>query len=162
MINSKKQSTCDICAEIAQPVLDEMGLYLWDVKFEKEGSLWFLRYFIDKDEGISIDDCENFSRRIDPMLDEADPISQSYYLEVSSPGTERELTKDWHFEACMGEKVMIKLIRPREGQREFIGELKSYEDGKITILSEEKEETFEKNETAFVRIYDDYLDGGND
>ncbi len=162
MVNGKKQNTCDICAEIAKPVLDELGLFLWDVRFEKEGSLWFLRYFIDKDGGVSIDDCENFSRRIDPMLDEADPISQSYYLEVSSPGTERELSKEWHFEACMGEEVLIKLIRPRNGQREFIGILKAYENGKITVESNGKNEVFEKNETAFVRIYDNYLDGGND
>ncbi len=162
MVNGKKQNTCDICAEIAKPVLDELGLFLWDVRFEKEGSLWFLRYFIDKDGGVSIDDCENFSRRIDPMLDEADPISQSYYLEVSSPGTERELSKEWHFKACVGEEVLIKLIRPRDGQREFTGILKAYENGKITVESGGKNEVFEKNETAFVRIYDNYLDGGND
>ena len=162
MVNGKKLSTCDLCAEIAKPVLEELGLFLWDVKFEKEGSLWFLRYFIDKDGGVSIDDCENFSRRIDPMLDETDPISQSYYLEVSSPGTERELSKDWHFDTCIGETVMIKLIRPKDGQREFIGELKEYRDGRITIAAEEKEEIFEKSETAFVRIYDDYTDGGNE
>ena len=161
MNNEKKLSTCDICEQIAAPILEEMGLYLWDIKFEKEGSEWFLRYFIDKDGGLSIDECETFSRRIDPILDEKDPISQSYYLEVSSPGMERELTREWHFEACMGENVIIRLIRPRDGVREFIGKLAKYENGKITIVCDEQEVSFEKSETAFVRIYDDYFNGGN-
>ena len=93
----KKESTIEVAARLAQPLLEELGLVLWDLRFEKEGSLWYLRYFIDKEEGVTIDDCERFSRAIDKRLDAADPIDQSYTLEVSSPGIERELTKDWHY-----------------------------------------------------------------
>ena len=78
----KKESTIEVAARLAQPLLEELGLVLWDLRFEKEGSLWYLRYFIDKEEGVTIDDCERFSRAIDKRLDVADPIDQSYTLEV--------------------------------------------------------------------------------
>ena len=105
-----------------------MGLRLWDVRFEKEGSGWYLRYFIDKPGGVCIDDCERFSRAVDPLLDEADPIEQSYCLEVSSPGVERELTRPWHFEENLGRPVTARLISPRGGVREFSGTLLRYAD----------------------------------
>lgn len=82
----KKENTTDTAARLAQPLLEELGLTLWDLRFEKEGSLWYLRYFIDKEGGVTIDDCEQFSRAVEKKLDAADPISQSYTLEVSSPG----------------------------------------------------------------------------
>ena len=90
---SDKKSTVGIVAELVQPIVDQLGLQLWDVRFEKEGSVWYLRVFLDKEEGINIDDCENVSRQLSPILDEVDPIPQSYTLEVSSPGIGRDLRR---------------------------------------------------------------------
>ena len=108
------------------------GVSLWDVRLVKEGASWYLRIFIDKPEGISIDDCTNVSHAVEPIIDEADPIDMSYYLEVCSPGVERELTRPQHYTACVGEKVKIKLYRPVDGLREFTGVLESA-DGKAVI-----------------------------
>lgn len=157
MAAKKKESTTTVAARLAQPVLEQLGLTLWDLRFEKEGSLWYLRYFIDKEEGLTIEDCETFSRAIDKLLDEADPIDQSYTLEVSSPGIERELTKDWHYEQCMGMEITVHLIRPVDGTRDFIGTLTGYEDGRVTmLLSGETEMSFGTEEASFVRLYNDY------
>ena len=152
-----KESTIEVAARLAQPLLEELGLVLWDLRFEKEGSLWYLRYFIDKEEGVTIDDCERFSRAIDKRLDAADPIDQSYTLEVSSPGIERELTKDWHYEACMGLELSVRLIRPVDGVRDFVGTLTGYQDGAVTLLlPEDVEMTFQRGEASHVRVYNDY------
>ena len=108
----KGGSTVAAVTAIAQPIAERLGLRLWDVRFVKEGADWFLRVFIDKDGGVGIDDCVAMSHALDKPLDEADPIEQSYCLEVSSPGTDRELTRPAHFEACLGERVRARLIRP--------------------------------------------------
>lgn len=157
MPNNKRTSTVQVATQLAQPVLQELGLRLWDVRFEKEGSLWYLRYYLDKDGGVTIDDCEAFSRAVDKLLDQADPIEQSYTLEVSSPGVERELSRDAHFQQCMGQKVNVRLIRPVEGVRDFTGILTGYADGQVTLLLEEDlEMTFGKSEASYVRLYYDY------
>ena len=110
------------------PIAQELSLELWDIQFVKEGSSYFLRIFIDKDGGVSIDDCEAMSRAIDKELDRVDPIEQSYCLEVSSPGIERTLTKDWHFEKYLGKKIKSRLIRPdAKGRRDIEGTLESYD-----------------------------------
>ena len=101
--------------------VESLGVQLWDVKFVKEGASWYLRVFIDKEDGVDINNCTDVSRLIDPILDEADPINVSYYLEVCSPGLERELSEEWHFEKYIGADVKVKLIRPRDGKREFSG-----------------------------------------
>lgn len=153
-MSTGKKTTAGSAAELAAGLLEEMGLSLWDVTFAKEGSVWILRYLLDKEGGININDCEEFSRRIDKLLDEADPIDAGYTLEVSSPGVERELTQDWHYDACMGETVSIRLIRPVEGVRDFVGTLTGYSDGVITIeLSEDSEMQLGRSEAAFVRLY---------
>lgn len=152
-----KKSTVKLAEELAQTVLEEMGLQLWDVTFAKEGSVWILRYLIDKEGGISIDECEAFSRAIEERLDSADPIEQSYTLEVSSPGIERELTKDWHFDACQGELVDIRLYKPIDGVRDFTGELSDYQEGLISILlDEETEMQLNRSEAAFIRLHFDF------
>lgn len=157
MAKVKKVPTVQTAARLAQPVLEKLGLTLWDVRFEKEGSLWYLRYYLDKEGGITIDDCEAFSRAVDKLLDEADPIDQSYTLEVSSPGVERELTRDWHYAASIGQILTVRLIRPVEGVRDFVGELTGYEDGKLTLLiDEDLEMTLERTEASHVRYYYDY------
>ena len=155
-----KKNTAAIAEELAAPILEEMGLQLWDVVYEKEGSGWYLRYYVDKEGGIDINSCEAFSRAISDVLDEADPIDGSYTLEVSSPGIERALTRDWHFEALMGQQLLVRLIRPVEGVRDFIGTLTDYRDGTLTLLLDEKTEmNVERGETAFIRLYNDFSGG---
>lgn len=100
-------NTVKIVTDLVKPIVDELGLILWDVRFEKEGSIWLLRVIIDKVGGVSVDDCEAVSRPLDKLLDEVDPIDQSYCLEVASAGLERELTKSWHFDECIGKKCNL-------------------------------------------------------
>lgn len=162
---AKRMSTAEVAESLAAPILEEMGLILWDVVYEKEGSGWYLRYYIDKEgTGVTIDECEAFSRAVEKRLDEEDPIEGSYTLEVSSPGIERTLTRDWHFEALMGATLAVRLIRPVEGVRDFIGELIAYDAGTATLtllLDEETEMNVGRSETAFIRLYEDFT-GGND
>ena len=107
---------------LVRPVVEGMGLRLWDVVFEKEGPDWYLRVLIDKDGTMDTDTCADVSHALDPILDEADPIDQSYYLEVGSPGLGRKLTRPEHYEALKGQKIRVKLIRPdANGVREFAG-----------------------------------------
>ncbi len=128
----KKKNAAAIVRELAQPICDELGLFLWDVRYEKEGSSYYLRVFIDSDNGISIEDCENVTRPLNKLLDEKDPIKEQYVLEVGSPGLGRELRRPEHFEACIGDWLRIKLIRPREdGKREILFGLDSYDKEKL-------------------------------
>ena len=108
-------------ARIAEPLVESLGYFLWDVEYVKEGADFILRVTIDNDEGITIDDCEAMSRAIDPILDQHDPIPDQYLLEVSSPGIERELTRDDHFDLCIGEKVEVRLFAPVDGSRVWVG-----------------------------------------
>ena len=141
--------------DIVKPFADSLSLELWDITFTKEGTDWYLRIFIDKEGGVSLDDCVDFTRAVTKPLDEADPITQGYTLEVSSPGIERELKKDWHFEKYVGSPVMIRTIRPIDGVRDFNGTLASYEDGTVTVkLRDEKEITVNKKDTSYVKLDD--------
>ena len=152
---AKGGNTVKIVWDIVEPLAAELGLSIWDVRFLKEGSQWYLRVFIDKDGGVGIDDCVNLSHAIDGPIDEANPIEQAYILEVSSPGVERDLIRDEHFTAFIGEKIKVKMIRPVEGKREFSGILESYEDGNITIrLEDESGFSFTKKEASFVKLDD--------
>ena len=119
--------------EIAEPVAAELGYTLWDVEYVKEGADWYLRYTIDSDDGIGIEDCERMHRAIDPVLDEADPIEKAYMLEVSSPGIERDLTKDAHYEWAIGEQVELKLFAPVNGSRTMRGTLVSFDGNTVTL-----------------------------
>lgn len=120
--------------ELLTPAADTMGYELWDVEFVREGARRILRITIDKPEGINIDDCEAFHRAIDPLLDEADPIDSAYYLEVSSPGVERDLKYDFHFAACEGEEVEVRLFAPDEkGRKSIKGTLVGLEEGNIVV-----------------------------
>ena len=156
MANNKKKGTATAVWELAQPIVEGFGLQLWDVRYVKEGSQWFLRIFIDKDGGVSIDDCVDLTHAINGPLDEADPIDRQYNLQVSSPGIERKLTRPFHFDYAMEEKVILKLIRPFNGQREFKGVLVDYsEKGDVTIaFDEENTMTAEKKEIAWVKLDD--------
>ena len=120
--------------ELLTPTADTMGYEMWDVEFVREGARRILRITIDKPEGINIDDCEAFHRAIDPLLDEADPIDSAYYLEVSSPGVERDLKYDFHFAACEGEEVEVRLFAPDEkGRKSIKGTLVGLEEGNIVV-----------------------------
>ena len=152
---AKGGNTVKAVWDIATPFAEELGLIIWDIRFLKEGSSWYLRIFIDKDGGVSIDDCVDLTHAINKPLDEADPIEQAYFLEVSSPGVERDLVRDEHFEAYIGEKIKVKMIRPVEGKREFNGILADYSDGNITIsLGDEGGFTFTKKEASWIKVDD--------
>lgn len=142
---------------LAQPLCDELGLFLWDVKFEKEGANWYLRVCIDGDGGITLDDCEALHRPLNDLLDETDPIPQSYIFEVCSPGLARKLERPEHFEVCIGDEVRIRFIRPRNGEKEIIRTLLGYADGVITVSGcvDGEKEKITLSECAFVKLYDD-------
>ena len=125
---------------------------LWDIEYVREGSERFLRVYIDKEGGVSIDDCEAIARAIDPILDEKDPIPESYNFEVSSAGLERALKRPSDFAQFMNSAVTIKLYRPRNGLKEIPGILRGYEDGRITVEAGKEMITFEKSEVALVRL----------
>ncbi len=118
---------------LVRETVEAQGVELWDVRFLKEGANWYLRVIIDSKNGISIDNCTDVHHAIDPVLDEADPIDKSYYLEVCSPGLERELTRDEHFRACQGQKVKIRLYKARDTVKEFSGVLKEGDGQRVVI-----------------------------
>ena len=143
----------DAVFALAQPVAESLDLEIWDVEFVKEAGTRFLRIYIDKAGGVSIQDCEAFSRALDPILDEADPIPESYTFEVSSAGAERVLKRPGDFERFLGSDVCVKLYQPIEGSKQFVGKLQSYEDGNVTILQNDNPCTFEKSNVAQVRLH---------
>ena len=143
----------DTVSALAKPVVEEEGCTLWDVEYVKEAGSYYLRIFIDKEGGLSIDDCERISRRLDPMLDEADPIPDSYVFEVGSAGAERELKRPSDFEKYMGSDVTVKLYKAVDGKKSFVGRLVSYENGNISIESEGNVISFEKASVAKVNLY---------
>ena len=143
----------DAVAALALPVVEEAGCTLWDVEYVKEAGTWFLRVYIDKEGGVSIDDCEAVSRPVSDLLDEADPIEGSYTFEVSSAGADRALKKPEHFEKFRGEEVEVKLYRPREGRKELVGTLKDYRDGDVVLESGGAETVLTRQEIALVRLY---------
>lgn len=150
-----KKNTATVVWELAKPVADELGLILWDVKFLKEGNRWYLRITIDKEGGVTIDDCVNMHHAIDGPLDEADPIEQAYNLQVQSPGIERELTRDFHFETYMGEKIMVRLIKAFEGTRDYKGILTGFDNESVTIaLNEETELNVKFKEASWIKADD--------
>ena len=141
---------------LAQPVVEGFGLRLWDVEYVREGADWFLRLYIDKDGPVDISDCEKVSRAMDPILDAEDPIPDSYSFEVCSAGIERTLKRPGDFQQFLGSPVLVKLYAPRDGQKEFVGTLKSWQDGVTVIERGGKEMVFTKAETALVRLYAEF------
>ena len=139
-----------VVTALAEPLAEELGYFLWDVEYVKEGTRKILRITIDNEEGITVDDCERMHRAIDPILDEADPIEEAYYLEVSSPGIERELKNAMHLSACEGWQVEVKLYAPVNGSKVFRGELCECPEGKIVIKNGDKETVFDASAVAKV------------
>ena len=141
--------------EIAEPLAEELGLILWDVKFQKEGANWYLRVIIDKEDGIGIDDCVNMNDALDIPLDEADPIEQSYNLQISSPGIERELIRDFHFETYIGSDIIIKFRSAVNGVKLHKAVLTGYENGNvICTLADGTEYTFDKKDASSIKLDD--------
>lgn len=134
---------------LARPVVEEEGCKLWSVEYVKEAGTWYLRIFIDKDGGVGIADCEAISRRLDPILDEADPIPESYVFEVGSAGAERELKRTSDFEQFIGSDVEVKLYQPYEGRKTLVGTLEEYNDRYITVSGVE----LKKEQIAQVRLH---------
>jgi ribosome maturation factor RimP len=153
LANSKGKNTVAVVEGIAAPIAEGLGLRIWDVRYLKEGAQWYLRVFIDKDGGVDINDCEAVSRAVDPILDEKDPIPESYHFEVCSAGLERALKRPSDFEQFMGSAVMVKLYQPRNGSKELKGTLTGYENGDVTIDQAGTSVKLEKKEVALVRLY---------
>ena len=139
------------------PLLAEHNFELVDVEYVKEGGNWYLRAYIDKEGGITVDDCEVISRTLSDWLDREDFIADSYTLEVSSPGLGRPLKKDKDFERSLGEAVELRLYKPRDKQKEFAGILKGYERETVTVETEDgREEVFARQELALIRLAFDF------
>lgn len=140
----------ELTAAMAAPIAAEQGCTLWDVEYVKEAGEWILRVYIDKQGGVSINDCEAVSRPLSDQLDEADPIEGSYTLEVSSAGADRVLKKPEHFAAFLGSQVDVRLYRPVEGKKAFTGVLAGYENGDVLL---EGGPRLEKKDVAQVRLH---------
>ena len=145
-----KKSVKDTVREAILPTVTELGYRIWDITYAKVGADYHLEITIDNDAGIQIEDCERVHRAIDPILDEADPIEGFYYLEVSSPGIERELRTEEHITAFLGARVEAKLFSPKEGRRAVRGTLLSLEENGAVRIAEDAGETFvlEKGEIS--------------
>ncbi|TRZ38687.1 ribosome maturation factor RimP [Niallia circulans] len=122
-----------IVEEMVNPILDELNLELVDIEYVKEGPNYFLRVFIDKDNGVDIDECAAVSEKLSEKLDEVDPIPENYFLEVSSPGAERPLKKDKDFQKAIGKNVHIKTYEPIDNEKTFEGILTSFDGNVVTV-----------------------------
>lgn len=138
------------------PIVEANQVEIYDVEYVKEGSDWYLRVYLDKEEGVNIIDCENVSRALSAQMDVEDFIQDAYILEVSSPGLGRTLKKEKHFMKSMGEEIEIRTYKPIDKRKEFVGILKAYESGNVTIEIEEKEMVFQKADVALVRLTFDF------
>lgn len=154
---SKKEVYEQKTEEILLPIVEGYGFELVDVEYVKEGGTWYLRTYIDKEGGISIDDCEKVSRRLSDILDEKDYIDDTYIMEVSSPGLGRPLKKEKDFKRSLGKEVDIRTYRMIDKQKEFTGILKDYDKDTVTIeLENETLKTFEKGDIALIRLAFDF------
>ena len=145
---AQKKNVRETVREAILPTVTELGYSIWDITYSKIGADYHLEITIDIDRGINIDDCEKVHRAIDPILDEVDPIEDFYYLEVSSPGIERDLRTDEHILACIGMPVEAKLFTARDGRKSIVGYLVGYEDGKVSIEDESEVVVLPRNEIS--------------
>ena len=143
-----KKSIRETVREGIEPIVTELGYRIWDITYNKIGADYHLEITIDSDSGIEISDCEKVHRAIDPVLDEIDPIEGFYYLEVSSPGVERELRLDEHISLSIGEKVEAKLFAPKDGIKSLVGILSSFKDGVVNIDCDGNEYSFERSDIS--------------
>jgi len=150
---SKRDSYEQKTEALIMPILDEFGFELWDVEYVKEGPDYYLRAYIDKEGGITIDDCVDVSRKLSDKLDEDDFIEGEYILEVSSPGLGRALKRDRDFEKSIGREIDLKLYKAVDKVKEFSGILKSYDDEKITVFIEDKNIEYLRCDLASVKLH---------
>ena len=143
-----KKNVRETVKEAIEPTVTELGYRIWDIVYSKIGADWHLEITIDSDNGINIEDCEKVHRAIDPIIDEVDPIEGFYYLDVSSPGIERELRTDEHIAASIGARVLAKLFAAKDGVKSYEGELVSFDGGIVTINAAGGEVALEKNEIS--------------
>ncbi|MFT3950509.1 MAG: ribosome maturation factor RimP [Oscillospiraceae bacterium] len=149
------KNTTAVIERLAEPLCKKLGYTLWDVTFEKEGSMWILSVMIDSDAGIGMADCEAFTAPFNEILDAADPIDQSYVLEVGGPGLGRLLRKAAHFEKFLGCDVRVKLFRETDGRKEFTARLVAHSDGALTLDCVGTALTVKTADCAYVRLADD-------
>lgn len=141
---------------LLSPIAQANHVEIYDVEYVKEGSDWYLRAYIDKPEGVDINDCENVSRALSDALDTEDFISDAYILEVSSPGLGRTLKKDKHLEKSLGQEVELKTYKPIDKCKEFAGILKAYDKDTVTITMEEEEKVFQRTDVALIHLAFDF------
>ena len=141
---------------LLMPIAQRWGVSIYDVEYVKEGSEYYLRAYIDKPEGVTIQDCENVSRALSDELDREDFIPDAYILEVSSPGLGRTLKKDKHLQAALGQQVEIRLFKAVDQCKELAGILESFDGDQITIAQEQGTRTFRRGETALIRLALDF------
>lgn len=154
---SKKELYEQKTEELLLPIMEQHQFELVDVEYVKEGGTWYLRAYIDKPGGITVDDCEVVSRRLSDLLDEKDYIEDAYILEVSSPGLGRPLKKDKDFARSIGEEIEIRTFRPIQHQKEFTGILKEFDKEKIVVEMDDQEQMeFMRSEIALVRLAFDF------
>lgn len=153
-----KKDVCEKRTEqLLEPLMQEFGFELVDVEYVKEGGSWYLRAYIDKPGGITINDCEAVSRRLSDILDEEDYIEESYTLEVSSPGLGRPLRKDKDFQRSLGEEVDVKLFAVVDHSKEYTGLLKAFDKESVTIeLEDGTQKQFPRNSIALIRLSFDF------
>ena len=142
--------------ELLLPIVESFGVEIYDVEYVKEGADFYLRAYIDKPEGVNIQDCENVSRALSEALDKVDFIEDAYILEVSSPGLGRTLKKDKHLQKSIGKDVEIKTYKPIEKQKEFAGVLKAFDENTLTITTDGKEQVFNRADIALIRLAFDF------
>ena len=145
---------------LIKETVEEKGVGLWDVRFLKEGAEYYLRIFIDKPGGVDINDCTAVSHAVDPIIDKADPISQSYYLEVCSAGLNREITLPHHFDYAVGKTVKAALYEKLDGEKEITGVLKSFDGDSLTITQGDKTAVLKRGDIAKINTVD-ILEGEN-
>ncbi len=146
----------ELVERLAKPVVEDAGCELWDVEYVREAGKWYLRLYIDKQDGVDILDCEKISRAVSDLLDREDPIQGSYTFEVSSAGCERPLKRPSDYERFMGSPVLVKLYSARGGRKEFSGTLTGYEDGNVTVTVGGTPMTFSREEVALCRLRVDF------
>ncbi|MBR6897685.1 MAG: ribosome maturation factor RimP [Lachnospiraceae bacterium] len=137
---------------LLKPIAERLGLEIVDVEFVKEAGNYYLRAYLDKEGGITIDDCEAASRALSDELDKEDFISESYILEVSSPGLDRPLKKDKDFDRSIGRDVEIRLFKADDGVKEYRGSLKAYDKDTVTVLVNDEEKSFERKNISLIRL----------
>lgn len=153
---SKRETYEAKTEELLMPIAEANRVEIYDIEYVKEGSDWYLRAYIDKEGGVTINDCESVSRALSDELDKADFIEDAYILEVSSPGLGRTLKKDKHLQKSLLQEVELKTYKPVLGSKEFAGILMAFDEKTVTILSEDEEMVFERADIATIKLALDF------